>query len=58
MKGKCRYCGAIINEACIRCDRCDVAWRDGNLQGQQEMRSKIREVFTTIKNLISLKESV
>ena len=52
MKGKCKYCGAPIDPTCYRCYKCDVAWQEGRDAGIQEMKSKLREIFTCFLNIL------
>lgn len=48
-KGKCRFCRKIIDQANIRCDKCDLVWQDGLELGKQEIK---REVSEKIKSLL------
>jgi len=52
MSGQCKYCGAVIPIECIRCQVCDVAWQDGWECGVEETKDEIREIVSTIMNLV------
>jgi primosomal protein N' len=52
MKGKCKYCGIKLeDEANIRCYKCDVIWQDGCCAGEQNIKSKLQELFRALRNL-------
>jgi primosomal protein N' len=54
MNGQCKYCGAEIDKACIRCSSCDYAWQDGREAGKEEIKSKLREIYNVFKNFVSV----
>lgn len=51
MKRKCKYCETKIESVKIRCHKCDLAWQEGFEAGKREIKSKLSEIFDTIKNL-------
>ena len=57
MKGKCKYCHITLPDiANIRCDKCDVIWRDGVQVGEDIIRQDVREVFIRLQNIAGLTE--
>ena len=56
-KGKCLYCGdPLPDKANIRCDFCDNAWQAGLVQGEKQLREKMKETTTHLLRFLGVIE--
>ncbi len=56
-KGKCKFCGKKLPDPSnIRCMDCDNTWNEGRKHGRLEIKSKLREIFQHLNNLVDLEK--